>query len=174
VGRWLSLLLVCATLLMTARVEAQSGDGKGLLYGLASNGDLVWHQHLGRQDGSFTWAYGNNGEGNRVVGTGWDAFSQLFSGGDGIMYAVSANGDLNWYRHEGRWYGTFDWFQQSPAVVGFGWDAYTRLFSGGDGIIYGVLPNGDLMWHRHEGRTDGSFRWTADSENVTSRLVGYG
>lgn len=170
----LILLFTFATLFLASGAAAQSGgDRKGIIYGVSGNGDLVWHRHDGRLDGSFTWAYGN-AEGNKIVGHGWNAFSQLFSGGDGVIYALSPNGNLNWYRHEGRWDGSFEWFRADAAVVGTGWNAYSNLFSGGDGIVYGVLSNGDLVWHRHEGRTDGTFRWTYGSAGAGNKVVGHG
>lgn len=143
-----------------------------------SGGDLMWFRHDGRLDGSFKW------EGPEKVGSRWDAFKQVFSGGDGIVYGVTprveatyssdvsdpvsggqvntgltpASGrDLLWYRHVGRKDGSFRW--QGPQRVGFRWDVFKHVFSGGDGIIYGIQENGDLMWYRHVGRADGSFLW---------------
>ncbi|MFE1744058.1 tachylectin-related carbohydrate-binding protein, partial [Coleofasciculus sp. H7-2] len=79
----------------------------------------------------------------------------------GIIYAVMDNGDLKWYRHDGRADGTFRWTAgDGGKKVGTGWN-FKQVFSGGDGIIYGIKDNGDLMWYRHDGRADGTFRWTA-------------
>ena len=149
----------------------------------ASGGDLMWFRHVGREDGSFRW------EGPKKVGTGWGELTQVFSGGDGIIYGVTpivqpgvqiegttrraSGGDLMWFRHVGREDGSFRW--EGPKKVGTGWGELTQVFSGGDGIIYGVTPivqpgvqiegttrrasGGDLMWFRHVGREDGSFRW---------------
>src|SRR6266487_3651016 len=85
----------------------------------ASGGDLRWYLHLGREDGSFRW------EGPKKVGTGWGNFKHIFSGGDGIIYAVdpiveasvhvtggttpASGGNLWWYRHVGREDGSFGW-----------------------------------------------------------------
>src|SRR5438874_1679169 len=87
----------------------------------------------------------------------------------GVIYAVMYNGDLLWYRHEGRDDGSFRWTDNNGRKVGSGWDMQ-HVFSGGDGIIYAVAHNGDLLWYRHEGRDDGSFRWTDDN----GRKVGVG
>ena len=76
----------------------------------------------------------------------------------GIIYAVTDNNDLMWYRHDGRTDGTFRWAFNKGKKVGNGWSV-KHIFSGGDGIIYAVTDNNDLMWYRHEGRTDGTFRW---------------
>jgi outer membrane protein assembly factor BamB len=87
----------------------------------------------------------------------------------GLIYGVADNGDLMWYRHEGRNDGTFKWTSNEGRKVGQGWNA-RQVFSGGDGIIYAVMNNGDLMWYRHEGRNDGTFRWTSNE----GRKVGHG
>ena len=86
-----------------------------------------------------------------------------------VIYAVAANGDLDWFRHIGREEGTFQWASNEARKVGVGWEP-KHLFSGGDGIIYVVTKNGDLMWYRHESRVDGSFLW--ESEN--GKKVGTG
>jgi hypothetical protein len=140
----------------------------GILYGIQDNGDLMWYQHLGREDGTFRW------EGPKKVGNGWGAFTNVFSGGDGIIYAVEAvvgglsaiygqrpapktGGNLIWYRHVGQKDGSFRW--EGPKKVGTGWSGLRQVFYGGDGIIYAIQENGDLMWCRHLGREDGTFRW---------------
>ena len=128
----------------------------------ASGGELKWYRHTGRGNGSFTWA---SGSGN-TVGTGWGAMKQVFSGGNGVIYAVAPNGDSKWYSHVGRTDGSFRWATGSGNVVGTGWGGFKQLFSGGDGVIYGINQNDQLVWYRHVGRTDGSFRWAAGSGNV--------
>ena len=77
---------------------------------------------------------------------------------NGIIYTITQNNDLMWYRHEGRNDGTFRWTFNEGKKVGNGWDV-KHIFSGGDGIIYTITQNNDLMWYRHEGRNDGTFRW---------------
>ncbi|HEY2711830.1 MAG TPA: tachylectin-related carbohydrate-binding protein [Chthoniobacterales bacterium] len=148
-----------------------------------SGGNLWWYRHVGREDGSFRW------EGPKMVGTGWAGLEHVFSGGDGIIYAVdpvtdlskhvpgrtniASGGNLKWYRHVGHEDGSFRW--EGPKTVGTGWAGFPHLFSGGDGIIYVVTPladhshavpgreniasGGDLRWYRHLGREDGSFKW---------------
>jgi hypothetical protein len=150
---------------------------------IVSGGNLKWYRHLGREDGSFRW------EGPKTVGTGWAGFPHLFSGGDGIIYAVTpladrshavpgreniaSGGDLKWYRHLGREDGSLKW--EGPNKVGRGWSGLEYIFSGGDGIIYAIDPvaddthyipgrsnvasGGDLRWYRHLGRENGSFQW---------------
>ena len=97
------------------------------------------------------------------------AIKQVLSGGDGIIYTLMDNGDLMWYRHDGRSDGSFRWADNNPRKVGVGWN-FRQLLSGGDGVIYAITDAGDLLWFRHDGRADGSFRW-ADNN---ARKVGIG
>jgi hypothetical protein len=78
------------------------------------------------------------------------------------IYAVANNGDLLWYRHDGRNDGSEKWAFDAPKKVGNGWN-FKQLFSGGNGIIYAVANNGDLLWYRHDGRNDGSEKWAFDA-----------
>lgn len=54
---------------------------------------------------------------------------QVFSGGDGVIYAVMDNGDLLWFRHDGRGDGSFKWADNHPRKVGVGWNM-KAVFSG--------------------------------------------
>ena len=74
------------------------------------------------------------------------------------IYAIKANGDLLWNRHDGHADGSFRWASGNSKQVGSGWNVL-HAFSGGDGIIYAILDNGDLMWNRHDGRDNGTFSW---------------
>jgi hypothetical protein len=135
---------------VTPMVEATLpiGIGDGMGGHPASGGDLMWARHLGRANGSFKW------EGPKQVGTGWMGFEHVFSGGDGIIYAVdptveardhatwgttpASGGNLWWYRHVGWEDGSFKW--EGPKKVGTGWGGFKHIFSGGDGLIYAVTP----------------------------------
>ena len=79
---------------------------------------------------------------------------------NGVIYAIADNGDLLWFRHDGRGDGSFRWTDNNARKVGVGWNM-KHVFSGGDGVIYAIADNGDLMWFRHDGRGDGSFKWAA-------------
>ena len=87
---------------------------------------------------------------------------QVFSGGDGVIYVIMDNGDLMWYRHDGRVDGSFRWADNNPRKVGAGWN-FKQVFSGGDGVIYAITDTNDLLWFRHDGRGDGSFKWADDN-----------
>jgi hypothetical protein len=62
------------------------------------------------------------------VGFGWSA-KQVFSGGDGVIYAIMNNDDLLWYRHDGRSDGSFKWASNAGKKIGVGWHA-KLVFSG--------------------------------------------
>jgi Tachylectin/Pretoxin HINT domain len=74
-------------------------------------------------DGSFRWFDKNA----RKVGVGWDV-KHILSGGDGIIYTVTSNNDLMWYRHDGRSDGSFRWFDNNARKVAVGWDV-KHIFS---------------------------------------------
>jgi hypothetical protein len=67
---------------------------------------------------------------------GWQQFTHLFYGGNGIIYAVNPQGQLLFYRDNTQ-NGTGD--VNSPSVIGQGgWQAMKFLFDGGQGILYAV------------------------------------
>ena len=163
-----STCLLLVTVLSCASASAQVPARKGAIYGITPDNKLMWLRHDGRDDGSFRWGPMPNG--GKQVGSGWD-FKQVFSGGNGIVYAIKDSGDLMWFRHDGRGDGSANWTPTSGGrKVGSGWN-FRRVFSGGDGIIYVITDNGDLMWFRHDGRGDGSANWTPTSGG---RKVGSG
>ncbi|MDF2571672.1 MAG: hypothetical protein K0R55_3276 [Sporomusa sp.] len=47
----------------------------------------------------------------------------------GVIYALMDNGDLLWYRHDGRGDGSFTWAANEGKKVGNGWHA-KQVFSG--------------------------------------------
>ena len=65
-------------------------------------------------------------EGPKLVGTGWDTFSEVIpawygatngSGAYGFsVYGVTPDGTLRWYRHDGFADGTMAW--RGPVIVG--------------------------------------------------------
>jgi hypothetical protein len=87
----------------------------------------------------------------------------------GVIYAVNAENDLLWYRHEGVGNGKWEWTDDSPRKVGTGWD-FKHVVSGGGGVIYAVNAADELLWYHHDGHADGGPEWTAN----TGHLVGTG
>jgi tachylectin len=131
--------------------------GGDVIYAIRADGRLIWYEHKGFNTGlglksPDAWA------GGKEVGHGWVGLTSVFSGGDGVIYAITADGKLQWFRHHavaigagletaGSWSG--------PNEVAFGWNAFAYMFSTGEGIIYGVAPDGELWWYRHARWADG-------------------
>ena len=133
-----------------------SGGG-GILYVIEAGGKLRWYRHNGYQTGAGFETPGA-WEGPREVGRGWASFKQVFSGGNGIIYAITPDGKLLWYKHNGYQTGTGletpgSW--EGPRDVGRGWANFTKAFSAGDGVIYAITEDGKLIWYKHNGYLDG-------------------
>ena len=68
-------------------------------YAIANSGELFWYKDL-KRDGTN----GPNAEtgwdprSGSQIGVGWQMFSQVFSGGDGIIYGIKPTGELLWYK----------------------------------------------------------------------------
>ena len=105
----------------------------------------------------------------RLIEPGAAASPALVPASAGVIYALTANNDLLWYRHDGRDDGAARWAVAEAKTVGTGW-TFKHVFPGGDGVIYAITDTGDLLWYRHDGRGDGSFRWAAEE----GRKVGTG
>jgi len=107
------------------------GGGDGIIYGVNSNGDLLWYKHLGHDSGlglsdAGSWL------GGKTVGVGWGSFTTLFSSGDGVIYGIQPDGVLRWYRHLGYQTGAGletagSW--QGGVDVGWGWGGFDTVFA---------------------------------------------
>ncbi|SJM92556.1 tachylectin-related carbohydrate-binding protein [Crenothrix polyspora] len=143
-----------------------SGDD-GIIYTINNKGQLLWSRHDGRFNGSQVWTNGNK---LSIIGNGWNKYSHVFSGGDGIIYAITTDGKMLWFRHTGWLDGTAKWTADSGKQVSKGWVGVLKVFSGGNGVIYSIMPSGRLRWHRHDGRLTGTDNWV--NAGVHS-VVGY-
>jgi hypothetical protein len=146
--------------------------GNGILYTIDAAGNLRWYKDTHR-DGTPATASGapsfdapNNGA---VIGSGWESFTQVFSGGDGVLYTVDALGNLHWYKDTHR-DGTpvtatgapsFD-APNNTAIIGLGWNIYTTVISTGNGVIFGRDTAGDLWWYKDLAR-NGTDNWDSRS-----------
>lgn len=128
---------------LPAWVGDTMGANSFAMFLLMSDGTLRWVRQDGFTEASGRWAEPVN------VGSGWDRYARVFSGGDGIVYAVTHEGALLWFsyvdvpmaRTPPRWTG--------PLEVGTGWNEFVHVFSGGEGIVYAVRRDGTLLWYRH-------------------------
>lgn len=161
------------------------GAGEGVIYaitertvdpvtGRPKGGDLLWYRHDGWRAGKNQWTVAP-----APVARRW-TYRHVFSGGDGIIYAIRDNGDLLWQRHDGWLDGNKDrWTAPVDERVGNGWN-FTEVFSGGSGIIYAVteraldpvtgqIVGGDLVWYRHDGWRTGRNTWAPGGARVVRR-----
>ena len=113
------------------------------VYAIKPNGVLLWYR---KDSGDSPW------QGPKQVGTGWANVKDVIPAGGNAFYALTQDGLLKWYRHDGFNDGSFNW--KGPVDVGRGW-AFKRIFSGGEGIIYAIRQDGKLIWYRHNGYTNG-------------------
>ena len=160
--------VVGAPLFNWAKYKKVFTGGRGVIYGINADNQLVWHKHLGQVAGTPDWAPGSG----TVVGPNW-SFNQIFAttNGDGIIYAVSpSTGRLHWYKHTGFNTGANTWAPGTGnAVGGPGWDGLSRLMAGPDGVIYGVNSDNNLVWFRHTGYATGTGYWASN----TGAVVGW-
>jgi Tachylectin len=132
-----------------------SGDD-GVIYTLTNSGQLLWSRHDGRFVGNQSWANRNK---LSVIAKGWGRYKHVFSAGDGVIYAISTDGKMFWFRHTGWLDGSRRWAANSGRQVGKGWQDAIKVFSGGNGVIYSTVASGLLRWHRHNGRLLGTDDW---------------
>jgi hypothetical protein len=131
--------------------------GGNRFYARTQNGDLLWYQHDGFNDGANAW------RGPVKVGGGWQSFRQIMGGGNGVIYAIAPDGTLVWYRHAG--FATGDaraWV--GPRKIGTGWNSFKTVFSAGEGVIYAVTNDGKLMVYHHLDPMNGEMRWSGPTQ----------
>lgn len=91
------------------------------LYAVRPNGDMVRYScpmtnYLRTADGRpISWQTSNN-----VVGTGWQGFGTVSAVGWNHIYAVTEDGSIRWYQHDGARKDVFGWtgpVEVSPPVI---------------------------------------------------------
>jgi pimeloyl-ACP methyl ester carboxylesterase len=82
----------------------------------------------------------------------------------GVIYAVTSDYRLLWYKHYGSQDGSVSW--SSSREIGQGWN-YRQVFPGGEGVIYAVTHDNKLLWYKHDGWQDGSVSWSGPYEIVS-------
>jgi hypothetical protein len=106
--------------------------GNGIIYGVTPEGKLLWYKHNFYKYGVGTGGQGKDGqaawEGPKEVGTGWQNFKHVFSAGDGVIYAVTKEGKLLWYRHQGYLTGAKIWLGPRE-VASSGWENFEHVFA---------------------------------------------
>ena len=102
----------------------------------------------------------------QTVSNRWENFKAVLPAGQSGIYALTSDGVLQWYRHDGAYDGSSKW--AGPVQVGTGWSTFEKLVTAGDGVLYGVYPDGVLRWYKHNGYKNargGPSEW-AESKNV--------
>ena len=149
---------------------------QGTFYVITTSGELLWYKDL-KQDGTNgpNAETGWDARSGSQIGVGWQIFSQVFSGGDGIIYGIKPTGELLWYKDLKR-DGTngpnaeTGWDARSGSQFGTGWAAFTRVCSGVGGIIYAITVDGFLLYYRDQAR-NGTANW---AYNGIAQTIGSG
>jgi hypothetical protein len=131
--------------------------GEGIIYAITQDGELRWYKHNGYMTGAGLETPGA-WENAKDVGRGWGGFQQVFSAGGGIIYAITQDGKLLWYKHNGYMTGAGletpgAW--EGPKEVGTGWNGFRQVVPAGAGVILVIENNGKLLWYRHNGYLTG-------------------
>ncbi|MGW5672944.1 N,N-dimethylformamidase beta subunit family domain-containing protein [Micromonospora sp. NPDC003776] len=107
-------------------------------------------------------------------------FIQLVGGGNGVIYAIQADGSLLWYRHAGWQTAGSGWASGSGRRIGSGWNQFLTVLGSTDGSLYGVRADGTIHYHRYvcTDYTTGAGYWTggrqiAQGLNRFPRVFGF-
>lgn len=99
-------------------------------------------------------------------------FLRLVGGGNGVIYAVQADGTLLWYRHADWLTGGGTWSNGAgtalPPVAGAPFNEYVNVLASADGQIFGFRADGQVVWYRWQltNTTTGAGSWAAGSGSV--------
>lgn len=75
---------------------------------------------------------------------------RLVGGGNGIIYAVQADGTLGWLRHFGWKTGSGGWANHgTPRPIGNGFHQFEWVGAAYDGTIYGLTGDGNVYLYRY-------------------------
>ncbi|MGW1029910.1 tachylectin-related carbohydrate-binding protein [Streptomyces sp. NPDC002577] len=137
--------------------------GDGVIFTISPAGDLFWFK-----DNNYNGTGGATdlGSGKKIGFGGWDAYTTVIGGGDGVIYAVTPDGRLFWYRYLGT-AGELSWVQFTGRQIGTGWNSLQRIAASGNGVLYGVTTNGLLRWYRHLGASTGTATWANNGAGLT-------
>ena len=77
-------------------------------------------------------------------------FLRVVPGGNGILYAIQADGVLYWYRHLGWQTGSSSWANNGSGLqIGTAWHQFTNVLAGSDGQFFAFRADGTLLWYRY-------------------------
>ncbi len=149
-------------ILQTIQQVPQAQIFYGSLGTTPPNYQPIW-VYVIQDDGTLSWYLQDSNtsawQGPNAVGNGWQNFADVIPAGGNRFYALTKDGSLLWYQHNGANNGAFDW--AGPNQVGTGWQNFRKIFSGGDGIVYAIQQDGTLLWYRNTDYTTGGNSWEA-------------
>ncbi len=100
-------------------------------------------------------------------------FLDMVPGGQGIFYAVQADGVLLWYRNLGWQTGSPQWANNGTGrQIGNQWHQFVTVLANSDGQIFALQADGTLRWYQYilsNAQTGAGF-WHAKSGTV----IGHG
>lgn len=106
------------------------GSG-GAIFGVHESGDLLWYRYEGNGEADRSGSLGWHANSSNPIGNGWQGMRDVFGGATDVggfghvVYAVEQNGDLRWYRYNGRGEadrsGSLGWDANSSNPIGNGW-----------------------------------------------------
>lgn len=121
-----------------------SADGQ--FFALRADGSLLWYRYIlsDANTGAGSWHPASGSQ----IGSGFDRFTRMTGGWDGVLYGLDAAGDMYWYRYAAD-NGTNQWGANTGARIGSGWNTYSWLMADPAGVLYGVERTGALSWWRY-------------------------
>jgi tachylectin len=117
--------------------------GDGVIFAITEEGDLLYHKYRGLSDTAFTNSGSSSwGTTGARIGNGWN-FRQVFSGGDGVIFAINEEGELLYYRYLGMSDGSRSW-GASGARIGNGW-GFPQVFAELRSTLPGGAPRAEAL-----------------------------
>jgi hypothetical protein len=128
--------------------------GNGVIFAINDAGELFYYKYLGMATGAAgTAAWGKT----RVqIGNGWN-LPHVFSGGDGVIFAITEGGDLSYSKYLGMNDGSYSWGKVNMKI-GHGWK-FRHVFSGSDGVIFAINDAGEFSYYKYLGMNTGAEKW---------------
>lgn len=124
---------------------------EGVFYGITSTGIVDWYKHDGWKDGALAWQENMT---PRQIHSSFGPYVDVLATSDGVLYGVTAKGDVYWHKHLEPLSGGNRW-KSNPERVGKDWKNYKLLRSSSAGAFYWMWNDGRIDWYRHENFASG-------------------
>ena len=120
---------------------------RGVIYAVTQDGNLLWHRYRTGEDPNKYpdgWVAGSG----TVIGQGgWNGFKQIAAASNGVIYAVTPDGNLLRYRYTQDIPVANGWADSGTVIEQGGWAAFKQIAAASNGVIYAVTPDGNLLWY---------------------------